>query len=225
MIDLSRLTLLPRGPYPVGSATAVLQDFKPLADAFPPERLFRTLGGGYKKLSLSERNNADHYRAFLASSPAWHRFHAHIKHEFIADALTRLVGLGALAESALVGHTFTARFEFSSLPADGGVLRPHTDIPSKIVTVVIGMDRPSEWDPAWGGGTDILRPRDPHATLLDYQAPLSAFDVVHTFAHESNEAVVFVKTEDSWHSVGPIAGPAGHYRRTLTINIERGDRR
>jgi hypothetical protein len=223
MINLAGLTPLADSPYFVAGAAEVLPEFKTLAETFPPERLFKMLGGGYKKLSLSERNNSDGYHAFLAGSPAWRELHAHIKRGLVDDALIRLVDLGALTIAAVMGRPFSARFEFSSLPADGGFLLPHTDIPSKLITIVIGMDRPGDWTPAWGGGTDILRPRDLNASLRDYAAPLSAFDIVHTFAHEPNAAVVFVKTENSWHSVGPIPGPAGRFRRTLTINIERGD--
>jgi hypothetical protein len=114
------------------------------------------------------------------------------------------------------------RWEFSLLPADGGCLRPHTDIPSKLLTVVLSM-RPigdETWLPEWGGGTDVLRPIG-DTPPDDYKADLSAFEVVHTYPYVPNQAVVFVKSKDSWHSVGPIAGPAAALRRTVTINVER----
>jgi hypothetical protein len=46
-------------------------------------------------------------------------------------------------------------------------------------------------------------------------------EVLETFPFEPNQAVVFVKTFNSWHSVRPMTGrgsPA--MRKTLTINIE-----
>lgn len=46
-------------------------------------------------------------------------------------------------------------------------------------------------------------------------------EILDTFAFESNQAVIFVKTFNSWHSVRPMVGnSANAMRRTLTINIE-----
>ena len=50
--------------------------------------------------------------------------------------------------------------EFSMLPAAGGYVIPHTDERSKIVTIVVSMMQDGEWDPAYGGGTDVNRPKD-----------------------------------------------------------------
>src|SRR5256885_897092 len=54
----------------------------------------------------------------------------------------------------------SARFEFSMLPANGGFIRPHTDSPHKIITLVVAMLNEGEWNPEFGGGTEVLRPRD-----------------------------------------------------------------
>jgi hypothetical protein len=41
-----------------------------------------------------------------------------------------------------------------------GSLLPHTDLPEKLVTIVIGMRRDGDgWDDAFGGGTLMLRPK------------------------------------------------------------------
>ena len=39
-----------------------------------------------------------------------------------------------------VFRSLEARFEFSALPADGGNIVPHTDAPTKIVTMVVSME-------------------------------------------------------------------------------------
>jgi hypothetical protein len=116
-----------------------------------------------------------------------------------------------------------ARFEFAAMPASGGELRPHRDLASKVVTIVVSMlSEASAWDPAWGGSTDVLVPRDPTVEWRDYAAPLDAFDVVHRYPYVPNQAVVFVKSDNSWHSVGPMTGGATDSpRRTITINLER----
>jgi hypothetical protein len=116
-----------------------------------------------------------------------------------------------------------ARWEFSLLPADGGCLRPHTDIASKLVTIVVSM-RPlddTEWQASWGGGTDVLVPKDGEPALDDYKAAWEQFETVHVYEYVPNQAVVFVKGANSWHGVRPIAGKASVLRRSITINVER----
>ncbi len=47
-------------------------------------------------------------------------------------------------------------------------------------------------------------------------------ELVDSFAFTPNQAVVFVKTFNSWHSVRPMTGRGSSaLRRTLTITIER----
>jgi hypothetical protein len=115
-----------------------------------------------------------------------------------------------------------ARFEFSMLPADGGSVIPHTDAPGKFITLVVSMLREGEWDPACGGGTDVNKPKDPALTYneLNRQAEFGEMEILDTFAFEPNQAVIFVKTFNSWHSVRPMTGANGAMRKTLTINIE-----
>ena len=117
----------------------------------------------------------------------------------------------------------TTRLEFSMLPADGGYIKPHTDAPHKCVTLVFSMARPGEWDPRFGGGTGMLKPRDVTKSYnwLNEQMEPEHVDVLYTFPFEPNQCVIFVKTFNSLHSVEPMTGPADLMRRTLTVNIER----
>ena len=46
-------------------------------------------------------------------------------------------------------------------------------------------------------------------------------DILHTYEFRPNQAVVFVKTFNSWHSVRPMSAHGSKLlRKTLTINIE-----
>jgi hypothetical protein len=46
-------------------------------------------------------------------------------------------------------------------------------------------------------------------------------EVLHTYDFTANQAVIFVKTFNSWHSVRPMTGVGSdQLRRTLTITIE-----
>ncbi len=85
--------------------------------------------------------------------------------------------------------------------------------------------RPGEWNRAYGGGTDVNRPKDPKLTfnLLNRRAEFDEMEVLHTFDFEPNQAILFIKTFNSWHSVRPMTGNGSDLmRRTLTINIESG---
>ena len=100
---------------------------------------------------------------------------------------------------------------------------PHTDSTSKIVTIVLAMTRPGEWDPAHGGGTDVNRARRPEL-MYNQQNRLADFadmEVLHTYEFAPNQAIMFVKTFNSWHSVRPMTGKGSDaLRKTLTIVIE-----
>lgn len=220
MLDLSTAAFR-REPYVIGVARPVIEPalYDALVAAFPPLDDFKKFADRANKYSLSEANHKPQYKAFVAAHPLWSKFHAYIKSMAFVQNTINLLARHQVGEP-LAGK-FYSRWEFSAMPADGGFLRPHTDIASKVVTLVVPMLKPGEWDPAWGGGTDVLWPKPGTAPPQDYMAGLEAFDRVYTFEFEPNQAVIFRKTDDSWHSVGPIRGPAGVLRRTLTINIER----
>lgn len=215
--------VLRHSPYLIGLATNVLNPLRydALTSTFPMDlNLYKKFTGGDEKYSLSERNNPDGYAAFVNSVPAWKEFHAYVKTELTAK-MQRIFKAHKI-QMDLTG--LSSRFEFSLLPADGGLLRPHTDLASKVVTLVLSMQPTIKpWDAVWGGGTDVLEQVDASATFADYEAPEGALKKVHTYDYAPNQCVVFVKSEKSWHSVGPLTGPEGKgkWRRTVTINLER----
>ena len=116
---------------------------------------------------------------------------------------------------ALGGHAayraaqLRSRFEFSCLA------RPTAAASSRIPTRPARSSRSSsrwcsqgEWDPGYGGGTDVNRPRDPRKTFnqLNAQAEFDDMEILDTFEFSPNQAVMFVKTFNSWHSVRPMTG-------------------
>lgn len=235
-------------PYPIGLARPLMDEslYRELVEAFPSRERFAALSKVGDKLSLSEKFGADEFHSFVRQHPLWREFHAYIKSRVFLDGvlaalrdrhvdlgfdLTSTPGrrLGRRIADALRGGSRTdslelrSRFEFSMLPARGGHVLPHSDGVSKIVTLVVSMLRDGEWDPSWGGGTDINRPTDPTRVFnrRNRQLGFDEVEVLDTFAFEPNQAVVFVKTFNSWHSVRPMTAPDRDIlRRTLTINIE-----
>jgi hypothetical protein len=233
-------------PYPVCLAPKVLaeSDYEELTRTYPDVALFDYKPALGDKYSLSERNNRENYQRFLDNSPAWARVHAYIKsRRFIDDTLgfleSRNVDLGlkpyavrsttgkakpSLASRIARTTELSARFEFSIMGGQGGHILPHADEPKKLVTLVISMIRPGEWDNAWGGGTQVCLPKD--RTLIfnrvNRYLEFDQVDVIRNYEFNANQCLLFIKTYNSWHQVSPIHAPPGApMRKTLTINIER----
>lgn len=238
-------------PFPIGLARPAIEPslYDELVASYPPREKFDYLAKVGHKYSLSEKNNPRNYEAWIAEHPRWREFHRWIKsRDFIESMLAALKErgvdtgykarvskgkrLGKLARNLSRGQIhagkpgLTARFEFSMLPADGGSVIPHTDSPGKLITLVVSMIAEGEWQPAFGGGTDVNRPRDPklYYNELNRQAGFEEMEVLETFPFDPNQVVVFVKTFNSWHSVRPMTGMGSTaMRKTLTINIETDD--
>lgn len=229
-------------PYPICYIPQILSeaDYRDLAGSYPPLELFRFMPDLGDKYSLAFRNNPRNYHAFLAKCPPWRDFVETLKsraflNEVFGFLESRNIDLGLKG----YGHRHTARtrgplsrlvnrpvlstrMEFSVMRANGGHILPHTDAPGKIVTMVFSFVRPGEWDAAWGGGTDVLKPKDPALSYnqINRQLPFEAVDVVKTFPFTPNQGLMFVKTYNSLHSVQPMTGPESGLRKTVTINIE-----
>ena len=235
-------------PFPIGLAKPLMDQsaYQELVDNYPAIEHFHYIPKLGKKYSLSERFNPRGYHSLIKSQPVWREFHRWIKSDaFVAGVLNALkerdLDLGYELSASPGKRMFNllkdiargrntarltrlrARFEFSMLPADGGHILPHTDAPSKIITLIISMLNEGEWNPDFGGGTDVNRTKDRRHNFnwLNTQGRFEDMEVLDTYHFTPNQAVVFVKTFNSWHSVRPMQGaglPA--MRRTLTINIE-----
>jgi hypothetical protein len=235
-------------PFPIGVAHPVLDAalYRELVQRYPQAADFAYLPKFGHKYALSEKFNAEAYHRFLRSEPLWRELHGWIKSEdFIVEVMDVLrdhgidLGYGAQPPAGrrlirAMKHVLrpsqkprtrrlSARFEFSMLPADGGSVFPHTDLPSKIVTIIVSMVGEGEWDPAVGGGTDVNRPFEPRQIFnrLNARGRFEDMEILDTFPFLPNQAVMFVKTFNSWHSVRPMTGAGSKaMRKTLTINIE-----
>ena len=236
-------------PYPIGVASSVFEEqvYKQLVESFPPVELFSFMPFHGNKYSLSEVNNPDKYHEYVRTTPVWNEFHRWIKREeFPGEVLAMLrehkIDLEVPSQPAANGsggsrlkrlvfgdpgvppRALSARFEFSMLPANGGYIRPHTDSPQKIITLVVAMLSKGEWDPSFGGGTDVLRPRD-ITKNYNFKNDYLEFDEVETlttFEYQPNQCVIFIKTFNSLHAVRPMTAHDGQLmRKTLTVNIEK----
>lgn len=234
-------------PFPIGVARPLMaQDtYAQMVGSYPALDLFQYFSKVGHKYVLSEKFNSENYHRFIRGNPLWRDFHAWIKSDDFSYGVMHMlrehgIDLGyeapmppgrrlmkrakaiAKRRTTQMEPNLKARFEFSMLPADGGSVTPHTDEPGKVVTLVISMLQDGEWDPAYGGGTDVNKPKDERRLFnrMNAKAPFEDMEILDSFPYEPNQAVIFVKTFNSWHSVRPMTGPQGQLRRTLTINIE-----
>jgi hypothetical protein len=239
-------------PFPIGRAIPFLDEstYGDMVDNFPPIDIFESfqaMGKKGEKYTLSQKENPKTYGAFIQSSPVWREFHAWIKSDdFVYELLDTLkernIDLGyrqaspirrltKTAKSRLKGKgssgrhvPLRARFEFSALPADGGCLFFNDTATTEIDTIIVSMLKEGEWNPAFGGGTDVNRAKDQSLSFnqVNHVAGFDDMEVIDTFDFTPNQGVIFVKTFNSWHSVRPMTGHGSDaLRRTLTVNIER----
>jgi hypothetical protein len=241
-----------REPYPIGLIKSPMADdlYRDLVDNYPPSELFAHLPKVGHKYVLSEKFNADNYHRFVQQTPVWKRLRDYIKSDAFIRAVDTMLrdnfidlGLSRRSYSGvkILRHAWRdvrrgrlprippglrARFEFSMLPADGGYILPHTDTPKKLITLIVSTFADGEWDPAFGGGTEVNRAKDPrHAyNWLNENVPFEEVETLQTYEFRPNQCIVFVKTFNSLHCVRPMTGrgsPA--MRKTLTINIEQDE--
>jgi hypothetical protein len=232
-------------PFPIGVVRPVMDErsYDELVADYPPQEIFATMSEVGNKLALNPYWNGQQFKEFINTHPRWKEFNAWVtSRDFIVTVMEalreRYIDLGWRIDPRPFSkwlrnlrrgrfHTgqppITSRMEFSMLPADGGSVIPHTDAPGKIITLVVTMVQPGEWDASFGGGTDVNKPKDiRHAyNRRNRQAGFEDMEVLQTYEFVPNQAVVFVKTFNSWHSVRPMTGKGSNaMRRTLTINIE-----
>ena len=231
-------------PYPICYIPNVLDAdlYKELQSTYPSIELFKFKKILGDKYSLAEKNNKQFYFDFLKKNEAWREFYHRIKNKAYVQEICDFmrdhhIDLGVrrfiytkdsgkkrkgpiwrIANKRMV----RSRFEFSIMPANGGHILPHTDDPRKLVTIVFSFINKNEWKDEWGGGTDVLLPKDRTKIYnqMNGQRPFAEMERIKTFPFNENQAVLFVKTYNSWHSVTPMTGPETGLRKTVTLNIE-----
>ena len=225
--------------------------YKQMLQEWPALDIFKHYPKWGNKYSLAPLGRPKEFAEYISKSALWTKVHAELMGEqFIQRVIDVLkknnidlgisdkwvpadrsgLKLGHRIRGAIRGFTLknderiklSSQLEFSMMPSDGGALRPHTDDPKKIITLVFSMVQQGEWDKAWGGGTAVLKPNDMTQNFnhLNRMTNFDESEQVGIFEFEPNQCVIFVKTFNSLHSVPLMkSGRPDVFRKSLTLNI------
>lgn len=177
-----------------------------LADSFPFENDMHALNAVGSKNSLCDRD--DEFRGYVDQHPEWKAFHGWLGVNF-PRVCSEVFNLPQ-------GGKRSVRFEFSSLPGDGGEVKPHPDTAKKLATAVMYFDR--NWDPAWGGAFEALRHKtEPDADWTDRRPPWEEVETVLSVPVAPRRIGFMLRAGNSLHGVRPVSAPRA--RRTITVNL------
>lgn len=113
--------------------------------------------------------------------------------------------------------------EFSSIPINNGMIKPHTDSQYKLASIVIPIVD-DNWKEEFNGGTNFLTPKDKTKTFnyLNNTLEFNETEKIKTIPFKKNQLLIFLKTYNSLHSVGPLIGNNDEiYRNSITLTVEK----
>ena len=129
----------------------------------------------------------------------------------------------------LRGHStdqYTIEFEFSSIPLNGGYIKPHTDAKNKIISLIFPIDNEPKVHDCENTGTDIFESLSDQYqyNMTNKTVPVEKVKLVRTIPFKKNNMLCLIKTHNSLHGIGPIKEKSQKdniYRNSLTIFIAR----
>jgi len=239
-------------PFPIGLAENVLadEDYRELARTYPSSDEFVHKNRSKDlRSTFNNRTRKKEFASWINRHSAWKRFHDEVTSNRFAEQVFAVLAshgirfteklqrpplmteLRKAAGDILKRRQFPvfsrpvrSRVEFGAYPADGGYIKPHTDAPGTLVTLVMPMCEEGEWSQDWGGELEICKPKKTE-DIFNFVNAFGEFDdftPVTKFAFQPNQAMFFVKTYDSWHCVRPMTAPAGEdkWRKTVVVVFE-----
>ena len=129
--------------------------------------------------------------------PVWRSLADDLAGDEYRAALTRLTGVD-LSDLTLEANVFSY--------TSGGYQEPHPDLPEKVVTHVLWFNE--GWQAAHGGCLRILNTADEQ-------------DVHTELLPELGWSAVFVRSDNSWHSVTAVTDEAPVDRRAVVATFHR----
>jgi hypothetical protein len=187
---------------------ARIQAFLPDDDGYVPLVDTGRVGGGYSRQRLalfesqakSNRLSADQQEFWIETFAALHHIDlgAWVMAKFY-DVISARLGLENPA-----AHTDLKSEIFLMRDLENYLLGPHTDSPSKVVSVLFYLPRNANRVDL---GTSLYAPKDP--TFRCEGGPHhnhAKFDRITTIPYKPNTMIAFPKTDDCFHGVEPVEG-------------------
>ncbi|WP_295543973.1 hypothetical protein [uncultured Thiohalocapsa sp.] len=110
---------------------------------------------------------------------------------------------------------------FTQRHAPGYRLEAHTDIPTRVATIIFSFADSTDHERA---GTLLLRPKDPLQVCSgNLHYPLAGFELATIAPYRPNTALLFFKTRHSWHAVSPEAHKAPNGRYGMQVQLYEPD--
>lgn len=194
-----------------------IQAFLPDDDGYTPLADTGRVGGAYsrQRLVLFE-NQARSNRLSAEQQEFWTEAFAALNHADLGtwimakfyDVIAARLGLEDPA-----AHTDLKAEMFLMRDLENYLLGPHTDSPSKVVSVLFYLPRNANRVEL---GTSLYAPKDPNFRCEGGpHHPHDRFERVTTIPYRPNSMIAFPKTNDCFHGVEPVEGE--HARRDLLL--------
>jgi len=189
-----------------------------------------------KKQVFSAHRHPDAVRKFVDETPVWNelvsffdssRFVSDLN-QFLRPALVKARGVDGRRVwrrrdrepvRPIVDVPVVFGYEFSILE-DGAHLKPHTDSPAKLVSLLLYFPEDG-WKPEFGGTTDMYRAKDSRQdrNWMNRNLEFDAVETVFSSAFLPNRLFGFVKSANSLHGVSPVTCGPDHLRLTFNFNV------
>jgi Rps23 Pro-64 3,4-dihydroxylase Tpa1-like proline 4-hydroxylase len=196
-------------PFPWSNPEKLLSDegFERLYETLPEISMFASSAGMKRKNTQASHDRfVLEYHDGVSLSEPWREFMAELRGRRYRENLNRLMG----------NSSMVLNFHWHYTP-NGCSVSPHCDSVRKLGSHIFYLNKQEDWDPAWGGETLILddggrfNPKSAHELAeFDRRIPSQAI---------GNRSLIFSRTDRSWHSVGEITCPPGHYRKVFIVVI------
>jgi len=198
-------------PFPWINPRGLLTDraHQRLVETLPDVSLFERNFGTKRSFGQQPHDRyALEYSNDLDVAAPWRAFIAEIKGQRYRAFVRRMLGID--------------RFDINChwhYATNGCSVSAHCDARRKYGSHIFYLNTPEDWDPAWGGQTEVLddQGRLAHAANPEFDelAPVATSQAV------GNYSLLFKRGEHSWHGVREIRCPPDRMRKIFIVVFNR----
>lgn len=202
-----------RQPYPWVNPQGLLtsQGFEELLSNMPDIALFKPFFDKVRDHGQKSHNRyVLEYEDGLDLPVPWQAFIGELRDDLYRSCIKDLIGRSHIR----------FRFHWHYTPNGCGV-SPHCDSSGKLGSHIFYMNSRKDWDPAWGGQTEILsdngrfkKGSSPDFEDFDEEFPAETMD---------NRSLIFGRRDNSWHGVRDIHCPEGMFRKVFIVVFQGAD--